>query len=184
MRIPLLKSLGKAQRPAPKEYPWPQPSLNEVLTVFKPASRAWAALWCLLAGAVSVVCWSVASAYDHTWVVPIMGLLAFVFSMLALQSFFSALGSRDPTVAILKSGLSIDDRFFPWNAISHVDFHENHIHGHHGSPSYRSYGWQIYLENGSTVSLHGSNLALEYLKSGELNRVFKEKGVLRLRHSP
>src|SRR5436305_2437157 len=120
IQTPLLKGLGNIQQRAPRDYPWPQQSTNEVLTVYKPVSRVWAALWCFLDGAIAVACGSVASAFDHTWVVPVMGLLAFVFSMLALQCLFSAIGSPDPTVSILKTGLSIDNRFILWIAISHV----------------------------------------------------------------
>jgi hypothetical protein len=167
------------QQRTPKDYSWPQPSTNEILKVYKPVSRVSAALWCLIDGAVAAACWSVASTFNHTWIVPVVGLLAFVFSMLALQCLFRALGSRQPTVAVLKSGLSIGDRFFPWSAISHVDFHENHIHGHHGSPSHHSYRWDIYLENGSKVSLDGSDFGLEYLQPEALNKVLKEKGLLR-----
>ena len=40
--------------------------------------------------------------------------------------------------------------------------------------------WQLFLENGATVSLSSSDIGLEYLKPEHLNKMFKEKGLLKL----
>ena len=136
MHIPLVSGFRKVQQPAPKNYPWPQASMNEVLKVYKPVSSNAAFLGGILFCVVAAFCFIVASKFDNIVAVAMPGLLGFGFAMLGLQCLSSAIYPGS-TITIFKSGMSIDNRFFPWSAIICVYFHENHTHGHHGSPSHQ-----------------------------------------------
>lgn len=145
-----------------------------VLLSAQPETRGEAGKALVISAIVAVCAFAIAAQFNHTWAVPIFGLIGVVAVMMAANSFSSTISPSGPALTVRAEDICFDQRVIKWDQIDRVVYRRTKFDHHHGLHTYGS-DWSFFSGERRLGGFGVSHVVPggDYFNHDVLNRIIK-----------